>query len=176
MSATATADDKIAFTSQIYNIEYNYKYKKVGYEGAYAEAKRILQDIKQYEPWAGAGLGPALGGWEGQDKLLTRTNYLIATIIREHPEVVAVPAIQRTLAKPPPGIIAADPSDCRERALDMFGPIAGRAPGAQTLACHYGKIAILASILGVLVVMGILSPYANLLSKALGKKKKKKNR
>lgn len=176
MSETAHSDNKIAFTSQTYDVEYNYKYKKVSYEACYAEASRILRDIKRYEPWSGAGLGPSLGGWESQEKIMTRLNILIATIVKEYPQVVAVPYIKKTVAAPLTATITADPADCKERAYAMFGPYVGRVPGAQVVACHYGKIAIVGGLLGALVVMGILSPYANLLSKAIGKKKNKRSK
>lgn len=178
----ASADAKIAFTAQLYELEFIANYGKTTSggvltpEAGYAQAGVALKDLAQYEDWAGSWLGPALGGYESKTNLVRRFTAVRNKFKAKIPTSPQMELVNRVINKTPtPNAMGAKTceEDQAQAAIDKFGPFYGRFPGAQLLTCHKKKIIVIGSVVTILTVLAVLSPYANLLNAVVKRKKTK---
>lgn len=179
MAILASADAKISFTSQLYDLETLERSGGLAADAGYTQANRALKDLSQYDDWSGSWLGPALGGWESRNELIKRFSTVgnkfqakLASEGKSSPQAI----LNKVIDAPLPQAMGAKTceEDPIQAAIDMYGPFWGRFPGAQLLTCHKTAVTLVGSALIGLVVLGALSPYANLLGKIIPKKKRRK--
>jgi len=149
----------------------------ISVEDIYVEANRMLQDLNQYNEWEGTTLTPImLGGYYSSSKIREILNNILANTKRANLKSYVQAAVSSKYALPAPikGSTSCDTlEDRKEMAVQMFGPVFGLSSIAQTIACNRGKILLGGALVGSLIVLAILSPYANLLAKVTKKKKRK---
>lgn len=179
MAAIASADAKVSFTSQLYDLETLERSGGLAADAGYTQANRALKDLSQYEDWSSSWLGPALGGWESRNELIKRFSTVgnkfqakLASEGKSSPQAV----LNKVIDGPLPQAMGAKTcqEDPTQAAIDNYGPFWGRFPGAQLLTCHKTAVTVVGTAVLGLFVLSVLSPYTNILAKMLPKKKRKK--
>lgn len=170
----AHQDAKVSFSYNVSELDSNFGAnaygRKISANAAYTQAKTLLTDLAQYNDWTDSTWAPiSMGGYYSSQEIRNKANAIIGRI---PPDVKADAVNQRAIEKTPtPQAIEAD---CKTKAIEMFGPIMGLTPGADTFACHTKKFGALAVVVGILILLIVLSPYAKLAAAAFGGRRKKK--
>lgn len=178
--AIASSDAKIAFTSQLYDLENKANSGGISPDAGYTQAGSAIVDLKQYDSWSGSFLGPALGGWESWGNLLSRfivVQQKFLAKMQSAPNQVSKPKADEIVnLTPKPQVMTAATCETNpdQAAIDNLGPFWGRFPGAKIYTCHQEKVILVGTVLGGLILLALLSPYANLLSKIIPRKRKRK--
>ena len=134
----------------------------------YAQLKAMQTEINKYNSWDSTWLPLALGGWYSSDKIkseiaLFDKNILAPSAITSDPAVVIAAGKDYKTIKE-------DPKDCKQLAISKYGPMVGRTPGLDTLACSENletkvKIALVVGAIGI--TAWIFRPYMMGLNKVI---------
>jgi hypothetical protein len=171
----AHQDAKASFSAALESAR---EFKK-GSDIAFTNAQRLLTEIAPYNDWDSSWAPRAFNGYYSSKEIKSKLKKIISETppeIRNRRDVQR--AVDTDLHPVSPPIEAG--KDCKSKAIQMFGPIMGLSPGADTLACHYGKIGIVVGIIVAITIAIVLVPYVQLANTALsgvrGKKKGKKRK